>query len=125
MPLEKHTLEFPIKGGLMEKVPEEILPDGFANRAENVDLRKDGSIRKRRGFLGMSNAAIVDNASTTLDQNFRRLATRDSKALVVISDEGKTIGSGGGSSGVVGSTVYEYAPGPSSWVASGVIPIPT
>ena len=109
MALEKRTLEFPIKGGLMEKVPEEILPDGFANRAENVDLRKDGSIRKRRGFQAMSTAAIVNNLSGTLDSNFRRLATRDSRGLVVISDEGKILGSGGGSTGAVGSTVYEYA----------------
>lgn len=125
MALQKQTMEFPIKGGLMEKVPDELLPDGFANRAENVDLRKDGSIRKRRGFSILSNAAIINNTAGTLDSNFRRLATRDSRSLVVISDEGKLLGSGGGSTGEVGSTVYERAEGYGYWVANGIIPIPT
>jgi hypothetical protein len=125
MALEKKTLEFPIKGGLMEKVPDELQADGFANRAENVDLRKDGAIRKRRGFQVMPTAAIVDNAPSTLDLNIRRMGTRDGRSLVLVSDDSRSLGSGGGSAGQVGSTVYEYAAEPQSWIARGSIPIPT
>lgn len=125
MPLQKTTLEFPIKGGLLEKVPKEILPDGFATRAENVDLRKDGSVRRRRGFSEMSSAAIVDNTASTLDTNIRRLATRNQQALVAIADTAHALGSGGGSSGEVGSTIYEFAGESEVWIANGTIPIPT